>query len=111
MESVESQKQASPSFHSPLEISPQAGEIPTFPQLRRRRDGKVEKQRQLSHFPTAFSLSLKKTRRAGFAHRPPRGTFYLAQLGIFLFGLDMRFAGQPPARRQNWRPHHPVNLI
>jgi len=89
MESVESQKQASPSFHSSLEISPQAGEIPTFPQLRRRRDGKVEKQRQLSHFPTAFSLSLKNTRRAGFAHRPPRGTFYLAQLGIFLFGLDI----------------------
>ena len=34
VESVESQKQASPSFHSPLEISPRAGEIPTFPQLR-----------------------------------------------------------------------------
>jgi hypothetical protein len=88
MESVESQKQASPSFHSPLEISPKAVEIPTFPQLRRRRDGKVEKQKQLSHFPTAFSLSLPNNRRAGFALRPPRGTFYSARLGIFLFGFD-----------------------
>jgi hypothetical protein len=28
-------KGASPSFHEPLEISPKAGVIPTFPQLRR----------------------------------------------------------------------------
>jgi hypothetical protein len=88
VESVESQKQAFPSFHSSLEISPKAGEIPTFPQLRLRRGGKVEKQNQLSHFPAAFSLSLKTNRRAGFTHRPPRGSFYLARLGIFLFGLD-----------------------
>jgi hypothetical protein len=39
VESVESPKQASPSFHSPLEISPKAGEIPTFPQLRREAGG------------------------------------------------------------------------
>jgi hypothetical protein len=39
VESVESQKQASPSFHSPLEISPRTGEIPTFPQLRREAGG------------------------------------------------------------------------
>src|SRR5258706_15361200 len=61
MESVESQKQASPSFHSPLEISPKAGEIPTFPQLRRLRRGKVENQKQVSHFPTAFSYMKGKT--------------------------------------------------
>ena len=54
VESVESQKQASPSSHSPLEISPRTGEIPTFPQLRRKQaDGKVENQKQVSHFPTA----------------------------------------------------------
>jgi len=41
VESVESQKQASPVLHSPLEISPRTGEIPTFPQLRRR--GRMEK--------------------------------------------------------------------
>jgi hypothetical protein len=66
VESVESQKQASPSFHSPLEISPKAGEIPTFPQLRRLRRGKVENQTQVSHFPTAFSYvqKLNGNRRA-----------------------------------------------
>jgi hypothetical protein len=54
VESVESQKQASPSSHSPLGISPRTGEIPTFPQLRRKQaDGKMENQKQVSHFPTA----------------------------------------------------------
>jgi len=74
VESVESQKQASPSFHSPLEISPRAGEIPTFPQLRRKQaDGKVENQKQVSHFPTATNPFLPEPKtgpRAGFALRP-----------------------------------------
>ena len=35
---------------SPLEISPQAGEIPTFPQLRRR--GRMEKWKTKNRFPT-----------------------------------------------------------
>src|SRR6266540_3315041 len=35
-------------------------EIPTFPQLRRRGYGKVENQNQVSHFPTAISLKVKK---------------------------------------------------
>ena len=35
VESVESQQQASHTFHEPLEISPKAGEIPTFPRLQR----------------------------------------------------------------------------
>ena len=43
---------------SPLPTAPwksrKTGEIPTFPQLRRRGDGKVENQEQVSHFPTAF---------------------------------------------------------
>ena len=73
MESVENQKQVFPSFHSPLEISPKAGEIPTFPQLRRLRRGKVENQTQVSHFPTAFSYVRKPNeRQAGFAPRPAR---------------------------------------
>ena len=71
MESVESQKQASPSFHSPLEISPKAGEIPTFPQLRRLRRGKVENQKQVSHFPTAFSYMKEKTNKTGGLRPPP----------------------------------------
>ena len=76
VESVESQNQASPSFHSPLEISPKAGEIPTFPQLRRLRRGKVENQTQVSHFPTAFSYVRKPNgKQAGFAPRPARRRF------------------------------------
>ena len=75
MESVESQKQASPSFHSPLEISPKAGEISTFPQLRRLRGGKVENQKQVSHFPTAISLLKTGGSRAGFALRPAQRRF------------------------------------
>jgi len=70
VESVESQKQASPSFHSPLEISPNPGEIPTFPQLRRLRGGKVENQKQVSHSPTAISYVRNPNgKRAGFALR------------------------------------------
>ena len=76
VESVESQKQAFPSYHSPLEISPKAGEIPTFPQLRRLRGGKVENQNQVSHFPTAISLFEERTADGrGFAPRPPRRRF------------------------------------
>jgi hypothetical protein len=76
VESVESQKQASPSFHRPLEISPKTGEIPTFPQLRRLRRGKLENQKQVSHFPTAFSYVRNPNgKQAGFAPRPARRRF------------------------------------
>src|SRR6202030_1974176 len=51
-------------------------EIPTFPQLRRKQaDGKVENQKQVSHFPTAtntLSPGTKPGPRAGFALRPRR---------------------------------------
>ena len=47
MESVESQRQASPSFHEPLGNS----HIPTASTMRA--DGKVENQKQVFHFPTA----------------------------------------------------------
>jgi len=75
VESVESQKQASPSFHSPLEISPRTGEIPTFPQLRRKQaDGKVENQKQVSHFPTATNpFSPERKHGAAGGLRPPPG--------------------------------------
>jgi len=55
---------------SPLPTAPwksrKNGEIPTFPQLRRRDGGKVENQEQVSHFPTAFSgeLNEEKTKAA-----------------------------------------------
>jgi hypothetical protein len=62
---------------SPLEISPEAGEIPTFPQLRRRgAEGKVENQKQVFHFPTApcllfLSQKKKKKPNAGGLRPPP----------------------------------------
>jgi hypothetical protein len=58
---------------SPLEISPKHGEIPTFPQFRRR--GRMEKWKTKSTFPTfppPRTLSLKtRHTRPGRAYRPP----------------------------------------
>ena len=68
-----------PLFPQPLEIAKSA--IPTFPQPRRRPRGKVEIQKQDSHFPVAVSMFLKNSERrtplnAGFpvvqAHRSIR---------------------------------------
>ena len=74
VESVESQKQASPSFHEPLGNLANGRRdfhIPTAPAMTA--DGKVENQKQVSHFPTA-TVSLisegRKTRTAG-GLRPP----------------------------------------
>ena len=52
---------------SPLEISPKAGEIPTFPQLRRRGMGKWKTKSRFSTFPPPRILFLEKqnTRSAG----------------------------------------------
>src|SRR5579862_2351561 len=67
VESVESQKQASPSSHSPLEISPRTGEIPTFPQLRREaggwKSGKPKAGFPLSHRHESLSPGTKNPGR------------------------------------------------
>jgi hypothetical protein len=59
---------------SPLGISPTAGEIPTFPQPRRRR--RMEKWKTNSRFstfpPPRFLLSLKKKNTGAGGLRPPR---------------------------------------
>ena len=71
VESVESQKQASPSFHEPLgnlANGRRDSHISTAPATRA--DGKVENQKQVFHFPTApIPLSQEKTQKpaAGFA--------------------------------------------
>jgi len=60
VESVESQKQASHSFHEPLGNLAKSGRgshISTAPAAGA--DGKVENQKQVSHFPTATIPSLK----------------------------------------------------
>jgi hypothetical protein len=54
VESAESQRQASPSFHEPLGNLAKGGRdshIPTASTMRA--DGKVENQKQVFHFPTA----------------------------------------------------------
>src|ERR1022692_2684245 len=78
VESVESQKQASPSFHEPLGNLAKRrrdSHIPTAPATKA--DGKVENQKQVSHFPTApnvYRSEEPKTRpRAGCALRPAAG--------------------------------------
>src|SRR5260370_42396315 len=73
VETVESQKQASPCFHRPLEISPRAGEIPTFPQLRRRggwKSGKPKTGFPLSH-RHLFMPKQKKRGPPGGLRPPP----------------------------------------
>src|SRR6266481_5602534 len=56
---------------APWKSRQKAGEIPTFPQLRRLRRGKVENQKQVSHFPTAFSYMKEKTKKKTGGLRPP----------------------------------------
>ena len=86
VESVESQKQASHSFHEPLgnlAKSRRDSHISTAPATRA--DGKVENQKQVSHFPTAPNTYLskgKKQWRAGY--RPPPDAALRAARGIIV---------------------------
>src|SRR5437870_1319773 len=61
---------------SPLPTAPwksrKEREIPTFPQLRRLGHGKVENQKQVSHFPTAIYSQVKQN---GRLRRRRKGTF------------------------------------
>jgi len=63
----------------PLPTTPwksrKTSEIPTFPQLRRRDGGKVENQKQVSHFPTAFSwVERRKNQKPPTASAKKKGT-------------------------------------
>ena len=92
MESVESQKQASHSFHEPLGNLAKRrrdSHIPTAPATKA--DGKVENQRQVSHFPTAsipLSLRTKQNRSAGGLRAAPVVPFCSAEVGNFHSALD-----------------------
>ena len=94
---------------SPLEISPSAGEISTFPQLRRvlllseRRaskelrsvgGGKVEIQKQDSHFPTTPTACGSKEK--GILWKNAAGRLRRHQSGTHL----KRFGGGAPRRAQ-----------
>jgi len=85
VESVEIQKQASPSSHSPLEISPRTGEIPTFPQLRREaggwKSGKPKAGFPLSHRHESMSPGMK-TRAVGRASPSARRRALRAALRV-----------------------------
>jgi hypothetical protein len=66
---MESQKQASHSFHEPLGNPARSGRdfhIPTAPATRA--DGKLQNQKQVFHFPTAISL-ISEPRKPGGAPR------------------------------------------
>jgi len=72
---------------SPLPTAPwksrKTGEIPTFPQLRRRDGGKVENQEQVSHFPTAFWRveGRKNQKQPSASGQEKRGHFYRGKEG------------------------------
>src|SRR5213595_3788657 len=76
VERMESQKQASHSFHEPLGNLANSGRdshISTAPATKA--DGKVENQKQVFHFPTATNRSFsqdKKHDRAGGLRAPRR---------------------------------------
>ena len=79
----------------PLSTAPwksrKGSEISTFPQLRRRGRGKVENQKQVSHFPTAILLSLRKNRKTRpTASAKKRDTSNEVTMGTFLTRLDRR---------------------
>ena len=76
VESVESQKQASPSFHEPLgnlAENRRDSHIPTAPATKA--DGKAQNQKQVFHFPTApnIYMSEKTNDQTAGGLRPPRG--------------------------------------
>src|ERR1019366_9167189 len=72
VESVESQKQASPSFHEPLGNPAKRrrdSHISTAPAARA--DGKVENQKQVSHFPTAPNVYGSQEQKTGCGRAAP----------------------------------------
>ena len=72
VESVESQKQASPSSHEPLGNLAQRrrdSHISTAPAARA--DGKVENQKQVSHFPTATNVYGSQEEKPGRGRASP----------------------------------------
>ncbi len=76
MESLENQRRVSQAFHRPLGISPKARDS-HIPTARLRGHGKVENQKQVSHFPTAArdddSCSLSENKKPKKGSRPLRG--------------------------------------
>src|ERR1022692_2271603 len=72
MESVESQKEAFPSFHEPLGNSAKKRRgFHIFTDPAARGDGKVENQKQVSHFPTAPNVYGSQGEKPGRGRASP----------------------------------------
>jgi len=106
---------------SPLPTAPwksrKSREIPTFPQLRRRGGGKVENQKQVSHFPTAFSWVKRRTKskpadcvseeKGDTSIEVRKGTF-LTRLDRTIRALDTRTKMSHTSIDRRWEePAHP----
>lgn len=101
MESVENQERVSHAFHRPLEISQKARDS-HIPTARLRVHGKVENQKQVSHFPTTARdhnhRSLSENQKPKKGSRPLRGL--LIPCPIFMLILRLENAPAAPPQRQ-----------
>jgi hypothetical protein len=85
VESVESQKQASHSFHEPLGNLAQRRQDSHIPTARAKPSGKVENQKQVFHFPVGlrdYDYGSDLTKRAGGLR--PRRTALRAASGVIV---------------------------
>jgi transposase InsO family protein len=99
VEGMEKQKQLSHAYHRPLEISQEARDF-HIPTARLRGHGKVENQKQVSHFPTAArdddSCSFtEKTQKLKKGSRPLRG-------------LLIPYPVLPPVERDGFHAHRSI---
>jgi hypothetical protein len=94
VESVEKQKRLSHSFHRPLEISQTARDF-HIPTTQLRGHGKVENQKQVSHFPTAARdddcCSLIPNPKTKKGNRPLRGLFILTFQDHSVLEMELAF--------------------
>jgi len=91
VESMENQRRVSHAFHRPLEISQKARDS-HISTARLRAHGKVENQKQVSHFPTAArdndSCSLSKNQKPKKGSRPLRGLLIPSPFSLRSNGTD-----------------------
>jgi hypothetical protein len=100
---------------SPLPTAPwksrKQREIPTFPQLRRLGCGKVENQKQVSHFPTAIYISVPN-KNGRLRRRRKEDTSIEVRMGTFLTRLDMgRIHLKPDSNVRNRKIFEPLPVI
>ena len=101
----EKSKAGFPRFPQPLEI---AVAIPTFPQPRRLPRGKVEIQKQDSHFPIAASIVLKNLKKEDSPERRVSPSFRLIVRLEYAGGFCARWGQAGPGGdrvrdAKNWR--------